>query len=273
MADSQEKTFSEKLNTWVQTFGIIIGSIVVFIWGVYSFVYKEIIVPKSAPVNVTLNLALKKSGIGGIKESKQQKPFVAIEMRVTAKNPSSREVHLLPSAFIVWGFKIAESYLEHGDFLNEISEKPIPSGRYYSGMHFELIKPSVVAIGNLLTDTSLKPDELVGTSFTFYVPQGEYDMLQANIVIPCAKEKSGLRLEWIYNKNEGALKKKMFYKPGPILWLFRRNANEHELEKDKKGKYIIDNWFEYDSYGSMSIISLWEEPKTDGSKSIETKVD
>jgi hypothetical protein len=261
IAKCQEKSFGEKLNTWVQTVGILIASIIASIWGIYAFIYKEIIIPKSAPVNVTLELSLNKRGMCGIKESKQPGSLVALEMKVTAKNPSSRTVYLLPSAFIVFGYHVAISHLENGDFLREISENKITSKPYPLKLkHVNISKGEVVAVGKLLVDDALKPKELVGRCFLIYVPQGEYDMLRAVAIIPCAKYNSGIRLEWEYKKDENAIIQKLFYKPSPTLWLVSGNGKEHEIEKDKNGEYIIGKKFEYQCTTSMSMISLWEAP-------------
>src|SRR5438093_325085 len=95
--NSKNRSFGESLNTWVQAIGIIIAAC----WGVYTFGYKEIMVPKSAPVNITLNLQLKK--IGG---APAKGDLVAVEMRASATNPSSRDIHLLPNAWIAYGIGI-----------------------------------------------------------------------------------------------------------------------------------------------------------------------
>src|SRR5690349_16115704 len=41
----QKRTFAEQLNTWMQIAGILIAAV----WGVYTFVFKEITTPKAAP--------------------------------------------------------------------------------------------------------------------------------------------------------------------------------------------------------------------------------
>src|SRR5256885_1464223 len=96
-AHSQRRDFGEILNTWVQTIGICIAAI----WGVYTFVFKEILVPKSAPVNVTINLQLKKIGTGPTNGN-----LTAVEMKISATNPSSRKVYLLPSVWVAHGIRI-----------------------------------------------------------------------------------------------------------------------------------------------------------------------
>ena len=62
MAKSQGKTRIEKFNTLVQTLGIIIASIIASLFTVYAFYYEKVLLPKSAPINISTELSLKRSG-------------------------------------------------------------------------------------------------------------------------------------------------------------------------------------------------------------------
>ena len=56
MSLSSDKSLAEKINTWMPIVGVVIAAI----WGVYTFAFKEMIKPNSAPVNITMNLQFKK---------------------------------------------------------------------------------------------------------------------------------------------------------------------------------------------------------------------
>ncbi len=94
MTTPTKRTFGETLNTWVQTVGILIAAA----WGVWTFYFKEVDAPKSAPVNISMNLQLKTLGVVRDKEE-----FVVVEMKVTATNASPRKIYLLRSAWIAMG--------------------------------------------------------------------------------------------------------------------------------------------------------------------------
>ena len=100
MARSSERTIGQEVNTWVQTFGILVAAA----WGVYTFIYKEIVLPKSAPVNISVNLELKTIGPSNPQETEAKKQLIAVEMKVSATNPSPREVYLLPSIWFAYGY-------------------------------------------------------------------------------------------------------------------------------------------------------------------------
>jgi hypothetical protein len=102
-ANSQQRFLPQNLNTWVQTIGIIGAAI----WGIYAFHQQYYVIPSSAPVNITLDLQLKRSGVvklGGKNSGNNQ--LLTIEMKVSATNPSSRTVYLLQSAWYVYGLRL-----------------------------------------------------------------------------------------------------------------------------------------------------------------------
>lgn len=96
---TEERTLGQTLNTWVQTIGIVCAGA----WALlYTFGYKDIFVPKSAPVNISLNLSLKKVG----PKASSTDSLTAVEMKIAATNPSSRPVYLLRSAWVAIGCTI-----------------------------------------------------------------------------------------------------------------------------------------------------------------------
>src|SRR5713226_5577170 len=103
MAEAANRSLGQEINSWVQTIGIVIAAT----WGAWTFVYKEIVVPKSAPVNVTVDLELKK--IGANQPGATKAKLIPVELRVSAKNPSSREIYLLPSVWMASGVKVAST--------------------------------------------------------------------------------------------------------------------------------------------------------------------
>src|SRR5262249_51546819 len=159
MATSAERTFGQELNTWVQTIGILIAAA----WGGYTFIYKEVLLPKSAPVNISMNLQLKKIGPGGSEKIKEKQLF-AVEMRVSATNPSPRLVYLLTSAWVAYGLDDTVSDGKRID--KQVANASLNSHKqYYSLRHANVTGSSVVAVGNLFQDTTLKPNETAMRTF------------------------------------------------------------------------------------------------------------
>jgi len=242
MANSKERTFSEEVNTWVQIIAIIAAAL----WAIYTFVYKEITVPKSAPINVTLNLKLQKVGAGNIKD---KKPLVAIEMNVLTKNPSSLKIHLFPSVYVVYGYKITHAVNE---FLGNPTLKRSFQQDFFWSKHSAEEPWSIVTFGNLLEGTiDLKPGEEVTRTLVFYVPVGEYDCLRAHAIIPNAKDRRGIKLEWHLSRE------------GPIVTVLRKKSDGNyeaiarRKEKEEESWEYLDERRELQQADTMSMISLW----------------
>src|SRR6266513_4802955 len=105
--DPPKRSLGERLNTWVQTIGILIAAA----WGVYTFVHKEITAPRAAPVNISLDLQLKKLGA-----NEPNKELVAVELKASATNPSTREIHLLPNLWTAYGINVVAAKPNDSDF-------------------------------------------------------------------------------------------------------------------------------------------------------------
>lgn len=193
MAKSQGKTRIEKFNTLVQTLGIIIASIIASLFTVYAFYYEKVLLPKLAPINISTELSLKKGGTNIPTMATNGKKYEAIEMKITAHNPSSRIVYLYPNKFIAYGFKVIPRDLN--------IPKQIPDQQEnicnILTKHYTLSQSSIIAIGDFILDVSLKPGEKVGRDLIFLVPKHEYDLVQVIAYIPtCAQETDNFKLRW-----------------------------------------------------------------------------
>lgn len=251
MADSQPSSFSDKFKTWVQTVAIIIAAG----WGIYAFVYKEVWVPKSAPVNITLDLALQKSIVSETKQNKNIQPLYAIEMKVAAKNPSSRTIYLLPNTFVVFGLNIDKDFnYSQNEYENFLENNVDKLENYFLGLiskHLPISNISIVVIGDLFADKCLKPGEQIAKSVIFHVPRGEYDMLQVFAYIPtCAKRTNKFTFKYYYNKKDGFTGE---------LCRIAADGKFNPLKANEKGEYIdAPKDLEYQQLsGTSSMISLW----------------
>lgn len=236
MSNARERTFAKTLNTWVQTIAIIVAAV----WGGYTFVYKEIILPKAAPINVTVNLQLKKASNGDLKY-----PLVAIEMHVSATNPSSRKVYLLPNAFFVSGIKLDPDG-EMPDSFNKRVAALISAQEGQSMMrHAKLGLPTIVAAGSLFPDRWLSPGETISCTIIFYVSRKEYALIDAKTLVPSVEVKSGIELQWAIDEKTNEVVPTM-YRVDPSGK--REPMNEKEADEQTGYQQAV-----YDSQ-----FSLWE---------------
>jgi len=233
-----QRNLGKSINTWVQTVGILIAAG----WGVYTFVYKEIMVPKSAPVNITLNLQLKKIGTGVTKGN-----LTAVEVKCSATNPSSRQIHLLPSAWIAYGVRITATNVEEANFSEAAatalrdSEGLTPVNRQAT---FE--NASVVALGRLFPDTVLKPGETSGRTIVFYIHKNDYDLVDLTVTMPSAADPRGIELEWTLTEKSVLT---------PAIYRLNKNAPRTPMPE---AEYSAKP-FELQEAQASAEISLWPE--------------
>jgi hypothetical protein len=251
MAVPSGRSLGQEINSWVTTFGILIAAA----WGGYTFFYKEILLPNSAPVNISIDLQLKKigqmgpngaqvneasdrpNGAQGIEKKKQ---LIAVEMRMSAINPSPRDVYLLPSTWVAIGIvdKMSDQGLPDERAEEVLNEMP---GEYIQ-KHSDFVETSVVAIGGILPDTGLRPNERAGRTEIIYVPAGRYDRIMVRAVLLTMSKKLNRVVKWKMQDNV------------PIPHLYRVGANNEQIEIKNPEEEPDIYQFQYAS----GQISLWQ---------------
>lgn len=233
------------IREWVQFSLLLFASV----WAIYTFVWKEIWTPKSAPINISMNLELKEVGAGDLKTGNEQKSLLAVEMKISARNPSSRTIYLLPSVWLATGSRLA---VENGDdnaSFTKIADDSVNSsnGVYEAGRYFSYESSSTVAVGKLFYDDVLKPGETTSRTVLFYVPRDEYDLLDVVALMPTATEAGVVELEWKLDENSGLV---------PTMYRVSPGGERIEMKPNKNGNYE-DPTLELQMAASMSQLSLW----------------
>lgn len=204
MVNSSQRTFGEALNTWVQTVAIVLAGL----WAVYVFIYQQITLPRSAPINVTLELGLAavssegSTSVDASSPSGEQPPAAGqsgqrirpVQFDYSLTNPSTRTVDLLPSAWIAYAYELDETSTTRRDFERGVSEA-IAAGTITS-KHALIRSGHIVAGGALVSDSGIKPDETLTGTYLVYLPAGRYDYIEVVVSVPTATKSEGLALEW-----------------------------------------------------------------------------
>ncbi len=240
LANSQERTFGQNLNTWVQTIGIILAGF----WAAYTFGYKEFWLPKSVPINISLTLQLKKIQTGsGIH------PLIPIEMRISATNPSSRTTYLMPSAWIAWGVKMNSPHHGSSVSFDKLAVASLLNSRTVEHVERHSLPGSfsVVAVGGLFADVVLRPGETLARTVIFHVPPDKYDLIEVSASMPSAAVEGSVELEWTFDKDSGVK---------PNVYRVTRSGRQ-PLPTDKTGWYSMEK-IGFQFANSKSVLSLWD---------------
>lgn len=217
----EERTVEERINTWAQIVAIVVAGI----WAVYAFVYKEILVPESAPVNVSLEVAMERPDA-----AKTPPPvgMMPIQLRIVARNPSARTVDLLPSIAVIRGMSLVRG---NPAFPQELPRVAMTSGRPTLQQRYAILNDGgIVAAGNAVPDAELRPSETISRTQIFYVPASAYDVLAADVIIPTAPRNANVDLRWVFDGKAGTF----------LQRLSRRNAAGHRapIRRDLFGDYF-----------------------------------
>jgi hypothetical protein len=235
----QKRSFGEELQTWVQIVGILMAAA----WGVYTFIYKEISVPKSAPVNVTVNLQLKKIGVGVTKEG-----ITAVELKAAATNPSTREIHLLPSAWIAYGSTVTPAESEETRFVQSANAVYKDITTINTIQRHVTRGPSVmVAGGHLFPDSLLRPGETTARTIVFHVPTNMYDIIHMVAIVPRIADVKGKELEWALDKD---------FTLNSTLYRRNPDGSRTPYAKDPNGE-LVDKHLGFENAEAHTQISLW----------------
>ena len=101
--------------------------------GPITFYFEKIWSPSLAPINLTTEVTVKEAGFGASGDKNQ---FEAIELAITANNPSTRNVYLLPNYWRAMGVPIetrsgSYEWVDNANTLIEQETQPPDAGTHY----------------------------------------------------------------------------------------------------------------------------------------------
>ena len=204
MSEWQNKAKIEKINVWISTVALGLASA----WGVTAFFIDKYIIPKSAPVNISISLDVTSKNRVKLYDANFYRP-VSLEASVT--NPSTRTVSILYSRVFVWGNKykpaLSGSFdddLESGSLIKQHNDT-------YHTRHNNNFDSTVVAVGGFLPDDTLKPQETVKRTILLYLPEGKYDSIAVSVDLLSASSLiNDLEFSSPYDKDSDSFALKVF---------------------------------------------------------------
>ena len=172
----QTKTW-ESFRAWLPLLSGLLGVALTAV----AFIYRDVYLPATAPINLTTEVKVQEAGVGAT--GVDGRPLEAIEIRISARNPSSRKVYLLKNLWRAIGVRI-KSIPEDDSWVDHANER-IGEGYLLAGSrHHVSDTATLVAAGNAFADTLLNPNETISAAVVIYLPKGTYDLLQVDTFLP-----------------------------------------------------------------------------------------
>jgi hypothetical protein len=174
-------------EAWIQTIAILLASL----WGIYTFIWQDILVPSWQPAHINLSIAAT--------------PATARAAKVSAENPSNRKLYLLAN-----GWQIQESFRRQSrepDFQSSADAALRGAALIHVERGSNREVGSTLAIGRLFDDEFIQPGETLNRTILVSIPPA-VDAIEFNVVIPTlvrrpdAKLFNGKRLEWSFSQDE-----------------------------------------------------------------------
>lgn len=179
---------SRAVNYWVQSLAITFAAL----WGAYTFVYLEITKPASAPINLSAQVEVREAGARSVANGPA---LLAIELEITATNPSTRTVHVLNNYWRATGMRVGARDASV-DWIAYGNQQVAARAPNLAGNNYVVNAAEMVAFGSVMPDSSLKPGESVSLTYVFYVRDGEYDLIDVETVVPTASNDGGVDITW-----------------------------------------------------------------------------
>jgi hypothetical protein len=227
-------------------------------WGVYTFIQKEVIEPKSVPINVSVTLEARQGGPNPTGISKAESHLVALEIKATARNPSTRTVYLLKTIWYATASTVVQRKVP--DTISKEIQDMLGSDQLGQTEAFARYdNGGLVAIGSLFEDSVLKPNELISRTIVFYVPRGVYDQVRVVTDIPTVS-KPGYVLERSFENGDFG-ESKLYRVPDTVPGAppGKKVAAKREPVQ-MNGELVVDQSIEFQRASSSADISLWIQP-------------
>lgn len=149
-------------------------------WGVYEFIYKDIIKPSNRPSALKLSAEITEQG------TKASMRMVRIQLTTT--NPTDRRIYIPAYWFEVKGI-----------ILNKSAEKTVQTDKQASTEEMQTLysaieKQDMVAQKMIVSEglTWWEPKDLTHDEFMFTIPENTYDYLQLHVKYLSTRETDGM---------------------------------------------------------------------------------
>ena len=170
------------LHRWIQSSGIILGAF----WGIYTFVWKDILVPSWAPAHINLDLSF--TPLEGLRSSTGDSEMT---LKMTATNSSARKVYLLSNTWRIIGIKRIRVSEEGFGSLGDQALRGEPL--IYAERGINNVSGDILAVGRIFDDDIVHPGETISRSILIRIPH-VYNAAEINIIMPALTKSPNKKL-------------------------------------------------------------------------------
>ncbi|MEY4808464.1 MAG: hypothetical protein RLZZ206_2853 [Cyanobacteriota bacterium] len=200
---------SGDVHEWTKTVAVVVAAL----WGVYTFIWKDILVPSWAPASLVIEVKPRQEVAEARPEAGGTGPS-RLRLRVIATNPSSRTLYLLPNVW--WASAMRRSQADPSRSFETAANAVLRDPSVLQAeREKELVSTGVVATGRLFIDDQIQPGETLSRDLSVALPKSDSPLV-LQWLVPALTRKpqsasgkpllfAGQRLSWGYNEKNDAL--------------------------------------------------------------------
>jgi hypothetical protein len=208
-------------------------------WGVYTFVYKETILPSRRPATLAVSTSLEEVG--------RTEKKALIRLRVHAVNRTDRKIYVPALWYTIQGYRLTEQTGAADEFRAQIEYAPQAEihGRYST-----VADADVVAVGTILNRVTdyYEPTDETSNEVLFEVPLDRYHALRVHAQFFLTRQTDGLSLNGWQVSESGELNPQLMLTNRPYDPGF--NAQHHAWALSSGAGF---NW-------CSATLPLWPKP-------------
>ena len=153
------------VHEWSKTVALVVAAL----WGVYTFIWKDILVPSWAPASLVIEIKPRQEGLEAKPEAGGTGPS-RLRLRVIATNPSARTLYLLPN--IWWASAMQRSQADPGSSFETAANAVLRDPSVLQAERGkEFTSAGVVATGRLFIDDQIQPGETLSRDLSIALPR------------------------------------------------------------------------------------------------------
>ncbi len=211
-------TFLQKgdIHDWTKTVAVVVAAL----WGIYTFVWKDILVPSWAPASLVIEVTAQPERPKPSAHLRQPPGTIPMRLQVTVTNPTQRPLYLLPNVW--WASSIKRQAATKGTSFQSIANaalsQPIVA---HAERGQELGSITVLATGRLIPDNQIQPGEKLSRDLSIAVPSAA-SAVAFQLIVPALTRNprptggwpsslfggrlfDGQRLGWAYSEQEDTI--------------------------------------------------------------------
>jgi hypothetical protein len=199
LVHDQKKAIGNIIRDWVQFVLLLFASV----WGAYTFVYKEIIVPANRPATLAISGSLDELGCKG--------NFVLVRARISAANKKDVRIYAPALWFTMRGQKITTSNeLDQGGILSQTNDNTVPQ----IFTKYSRVQSDVIAAWRLPSwEIWYDPGDETTNDELFYVPSDIYQALKLEVGVIITRNIDAIAsVNWTVT-DDGSFDPKLMIKP------------------------------------------------------------